>query len=1232
MLLVQLVGLHRLNAQCSVSCREKPEITLFSRADIAVTHQMLLINPAANCSDGNYRIEIFTPEGAALSNVVNYRHLGQILSFRVTETGSGKNCNGTLTVADKMAPRLDCPTLFVPCYKPVTPAALGYPAATDNIDTITSAHFTFKDEFLDMDCFSKVGDHTVTAQINRTWTVKDNSGNTASCMQIIFMTRATLDSVIFPLDLDGFDKAKLNCSTGDPNNLDVTGVPTAGGHRIDPRGSCEFAVTYNDQMDQLCSSGYRVVRTWKVTDWCADTHKIGVQVIEVMDQTPPQIKCPADTLTFATQTNSCVAKVTLPAATATDDCSKIKLSIEWAFGTGSGPFYNVPVGEYPVTYIAEDDCGNRSTCTALVIVRDEEPPTPVCEERTEVTLLPDGRAVVYAETFNAGSHDNCAIERFEASRDGLEFDHYISFDCSDLGTPVMVTLRVFDRGGLYHDCMVEARVYDKTKPKVTCPADLNVFCTQDPTDISLTKEATATDQCGLSDINYSDKRDVNSCGLGKITRTWLAEDKNGNTATCNQVITVVDPTPPRITFPGDVTYYDCSKATDPDATGRPVVTGDDCETILVSHEDQLYTGSFPSCYKILRKWTAYDWCRYVADDPSKAGYWEHVQVIKVMDTIAPVLILPADTVVSIVSNSCRGQVTLPPAKFNDCSPDVRITNDSPFANGRGADISGNYPNGVYSITFTATDGCGNISSKKMKLTVRDGKAPTPVCLNYVTISLMENGTVTITPEMIGVSGSDNCTPKDQLRFDVAPNYFTCEDKGPQLLKLTLFDAEGNSGTCYTNIDIQDNFEICNPEASRTLAGMITKPSGAAAGNRMVNLKGGREDMKYTANDGSFAFQKLPNGEIYSLVPQSADDYTNGVSTLDLLRIQEHILRKRVMNSPYDLIAADIDHNGRVSAMDIVQLRRLLLRVDAAFSNNTSWRFVNSQFEFPAGQDPLQVTYPEQATTSSPFGDWKEANFIAVKVGDVDHSANTSNAAVIENRDGQSAFVLHASEKSFTAGELVEIDFAPAKDLNWSGCQWTLNFDPQKLQLENWEAPDWKGLTAENFGWNALEQGQIALSWHAVEGLQIEAGQALLKLQFKALSSGTLSDHNLRISSDVLPSESYVRSGAGEFETQPVVLQFVKPADSPAIGVTARPNPFQDEVALQFQLPEADEITLQIFDGMGRMLYRSTQQLPAGAQTWTLSPADVKEATGVLIYRVSGRLMKEQTGRMVRIRQ
>ncbi len=89
---------------------------------------------------------------------------------------------------------------------------------------------------------------------------------------------------------------------------------------------------------------------------------------------------------------------------------------------------------------------------------------------------------------------------------------------------------------------------ETTLPMLTCPADVTVEC-DGSTDPANTGTPIATDLCDFDpQITFSDAEIPGICAEEKtITRTWTATNAAGNSSSCDQVISVVDTTPPVVT-------------------------------------------------------------------------------------------------------------------------------------------------------------------------------------------------------------------------------------------------------------------------------------------------------------------------------------------------------------------------------------------------------------------------------------------------------------------------------------------------------------------------------------------------------------------------------------------------------------------------------------------------------------------------------------------------------------
>ncbi|MEO7175112.1 MAG: HYR domain-containing protein [Saprospiraceae bacterium] len=364
-----------------------------------------------------------------------------------------------------------------------------------------------------------------------------------------------------------------------------------------------------------------------------------------------------------------------------------------------------------------------------------------------------------------------------------------------------------------------AKASDGALNPVICPYNVTVSCTAytwDPADYGSPIPTGGYNPTIVGPTIYSN---VNSCGVGTITRTWQIYLYN-STYTCTQVITITgNYNQVQIQWPPDYTINGCNGSTDPNNMpapyNKPKVTNQGCSHIGIAYKDCVFTTE-NGCKMILRKWTVIDWCVYQTNNPYTYGIWEKTQVIKIQDVKAPTIVCPYDVTASVSDGSCSGgYVNIPvPQAYDDCGT-TSISHNSVYAYSQGSNASGYYPVGTTLVTFTAKDGCNNTAKCIMKVTVKDGKPP----LAYVhhglaaTLMNMNGGMVQLTGQMFDAGSTDNCTPQNQLIFNLYPNLFTCDDLGYNEVTVTVTDKSGNTSTVKTYVIIQDNQGFCPPDTT-----------------------------------------------------------------------------------------------------------------------------------------------------------------------------------------------------------------------------------------------------------------------------------------------------------------------------------------------------------------------------------------------------------------------------------
>jgi hypothetical protein len=1258
------------NPDPALFCNGFVEVALDDNCQAYVGADDILEGGPYGCYD-NYTVELFYDLDMTLpvltSPYVTGQNIGDTLIVSITEPLIGNSCWGKISVKDYIAPQIICQNITITCLDDASPDAIGYPVSSDNCDNGIFPLYT--DSISGGGCADGI--------ISRSWTVSDASGNSSSCEQIITIVRPDFALLTFPPNLDNLEEPALNCADNPNTHADHTGWPTINGHLI--QITCNFSATYVDQIVPVCEGSYEIIREWQVSDWCIPQTMAHTQIIKVMDSEGPALTCP-DSIEISTAPNSCLASLILPQPIIEDACSNnTNIIITASAGQiSNGTLINLPTGIHTVTYTVSDDCGNESTCSISISVIDDTLPVAICEIVHNVSLTVAEPTLVPALVFDDGSYDNCSgltyqVRRMDASQcpgsDATAFGPYVPFYCCDVSDEVvMIELLITDASGNTNSCMIAVNVEDKLNPAILCPADITLTCNDDYTDLSLTGEATAFDNCSYT-LTYVDSGDLDNCGGGLINRIWTATDPGGRSASCVQKIYIVNDAPFYISdtecnnadpndgviWPCDYNTPNCAADTDPSVAGEPQIFEDGCDLVAVTYEDIELPITGVACLKIIRVWTIHDWCQY--DAATGEGIWHYNQIIKVMNTQAPEFSGACenvsfcsyeedcgDTPVQLIANAIDDCSAVGDLNFN-YEIDLNDDNTTDYT-GSGNDASGSYPLGTHRIKWFVEDGCGNVNTCTYLFVISDCKNPTAYCMNGLAVELMQNiNEIEIQASAFDLGSADNCGI-DQLLI-VSPSQgpgqnlppvsaatsiiFDCTDVGTQSVDVWVSDIFGNWGYCSTYIIIQDNAVNCSSQANAQIAGTIANENGENMESVMVHIEGnapGIPDALATGLSGGYGFPDLPMGYDYTIQPEKDEDPLNGVSTLDLVLMNRHILESQRLDSPYKIIAADINASGSVSTIDLVLLRRLILQINDDFTANTSWRFVDADFVFPNPADPFVFTFPEHCEIAD-LGQNQTRNFVAIKTGDVNGNAVTSNfTGEGDDRNREDPLIFTAKDELLNPGRKYQIDFT-APDINiMNGYQFTLNFDIELLAFNNIIPGTLPGLSLNNFGLNKLNEGVLTTSWNQAPGFEApEKGSVLFSLVFEVKAQVSWSEA-IAISSKYTRAEAYNLDS----EVLDVQLAFEGLAQERQRFkiYPNQPNPFADETLISFSLPEDTPLTFTLQDVSGKIIQSIEMEASAGYNEIIITKNDLS-GPGVYFYTIKTKTHRV-TQRMVLIKE
>lgn len=919
---------------------------------------------------------------------------------------------------------------------------------------------------------------------------------------------------------------------------------------------------------------------------------------------------------------------------------------------------NLPLGKSRVRYTVTDICGNIGYCTTELTTIDNQPPTPVCDRNSIIAIGANSEAYAGVLTFDDGSHDNCAIKCMKIRRmdnavawSSLPCDNQLKFTCSDIGTnkTVMVELYVEDNVGLTNTCMVEAKVQDNIFPTLIVPANVTANCYEDFTSLVRFGTASTTDNCSAV-VTETRNDQLNECGLGTITRTFTATDVSGNKTTRNQVITVDNnrkfngsaPFPSGdITWPGTLNLNaSCLTDIDPDKlNSKPVYRRNmECAQLLQSHEDIVFNFADNVCIKVLRQWKVVDWCQRNPFIPG-SGEWTHTQLIMLNNTKAPDFrkgCAPADLTITQVGE-CQANVRVTAEAEDDCTPADKLEwsytidegNDGTLEvnNGASRTINRDFPYGTHKITWTVRDGCKNPKTCTNIFTIVDNKKPSPYCISeIVTVIMPSTKEVTIWASDFDLGATDNCSKGSQLtssfsatnRNDISRT-IKCADLDGEASKEFVFDvyaidAAGNSDFCTVILIVQDNGNSCNqPTQAQKIAlrGNVYTEGDEMVQNVNIELQSNQIEFPKTVstnNDGLFAFGELPMYKDYTVSAHKNDDALNGVSTLDLVLIQRHILGLSELDSPYKLISADVNNSTKISAADLVELRKLILGLQSEFSNNKSWRFVDNTLPFSDVKNPFP--YKEFNTMSNLDHDVAGLDFIAVKIGDVNGSAKSN--AQSGDVSSRSTKILTMPTVTANAGEIVTLH-VNAEEMNaLIGMQMTIEIDKSLAELVDIHS-EFLDIRSEHLGFGLLSKGLINLSWN--DQTPVAIGEKLLTLKVKMLRNVSNASF-IKLDRTGIQPEVYTKDGQ-EISSHQLRLEVTNrnlPNGEKFELYQNIPNPFNATTIIGFNLPSAEAATLKVFDLTGKMVYQSSGNFSKGYNTFNID-ANALNLNGVLYYQI-----------------
>lgn len=956
-----------------------------------------------------------------------------------------------------------------------------------------------------------------------------------------------------------------------------------------------------------------------------------------MDYMAINVQAPADITINIKGISRCDTMLLIPPALFSGNCSNnLSYTTYTSYGTRAtnGGLFYFPTGVHKVYFNIADDCRMSGVDSMMVTVFDAQLPQVVCAPSQSINLATHGFGDIPAYLFDGGSSDNCDHLYFKIKRmfppsnyschipgnPDNNFDDAVRFCCQDVdSSSIRVILRVYDIFpgdgpvsdstliGHYVDCMVETYVRDKLVPEITCPTDVTIYCGQDLDSTLLLGQAYYSDNCGILRIDTIEQDMLDACGSGIYSRTFLVTDIHGLQNSCIQNITVnrnhsfngLDPD--QLQWPEHKVVYACRIDLDTIQSGTPQIFEDKCALVQTKKRDEIYHFNHGGlCAKVLRYWEVIDWCLYnpaLKPDPKipSNGYYSYIQEIKVFDTTAPVIVGVRDTIIGIQTPDCGpGLVKLPDISASDCSSsdniayryEIDLYSNHSIDSGRiGNNASGYYPIGKHLIHYFAKDSCHNESESIMELHIVDAKPPGALAIFGLSasLSLMQNGPmVSMNAKLFNNKSADNCTSPQNLRFSFSTDIndtlriFNCDSMGRRDICLVVWDEAGNYNIVKTFVVINDVNSVC-PTSIRTVTinGLTMTSSKQEVDQAEVELISPTfSSSAITGNGGRFLFADIPSSSSMQLTGNCSTQFEEGITTADIIKIQRHILGIQNFDKTYQYIAADVDMNGSITTRDVVHIRNIILGNTASYPSGKSYVFLNADYKFQQPLNPFtELEESQKIMLHSPSG-IVDAEFTAIKLGDLNLSFNYSGFSPNYENKVQLRYQIN--------GHSLKI-LPPSNEL-FSGFQMEMNFDniclnevqEIKSSLLNWSETNY-----------TLQDKSIRFSYSQAAQNKINPNNVFLELVFKNdLSSCQLNP--------VLSSTFTQEWIAND---QIFTIESLKPNENRIAEhitqVIISPNPFDEITKLELFAEREGDILVEIYSIDQKSVYNTKIKLQPG---------------------------------------
>jgi len=402
--------------------------------------------------------------------------------------------------------------------------------------------------------------------------------------------------------------------------------------------------------------------------------------------------------------------------------------------------------------------------------------------------------------------------------------------------------------------------------------------------------------------------------------------------------------------------------------------------------------------------------------------------------------------------------------------------------------------------------------------------------------------------------------------------------GDPILGLTYCD-----GSTLTSAFISGTFYYYN--LSERIPDVVVSLSGHAS----------REDT--TETDGTYIFNRLTPGDYTS--DAFKDEGNTAASVADVIKMRRHLAWLEPFDSPFKLLAGDINKDCRISVADIIKLRRWLAFLDTI----QTWHFIDSTYVMNESSwcyapEFLDITISTQSVS--------DAAFIGYHMGDVNDTWTSGGFSQTKLACAGTGILKVADSYNSTDGNIVvPVVLSNIKDL--TGIEIHLSFDNSKLEYTGLNSSLLSDMTTN------ADDNNIHIVWEQFDNPLTTINETtIIELYFKSRDTDFYSTPITVTKSEVVNQlgHPYIL----DITNGELVSRFSAELPSNFELKQNRPNPFNPVTSINFSLPKATEVELTVYNIAGqRVQVLADGYFNAGMHTLEWDAGNI--ASGIYFYRI-----------------